>query len=49
MEEGFTFMNPTKYKRWRVLLHRVIAKQQGKIDSSCVFTCSGQVQKGGER
>ena len=27
-------MNLTKYKRWRVLLHRVIAKQQAKKEQS---------------
>ena len=34
MEEGFVFMNLTKNKRWRVLLHRVIAKQQVKIEQT---------------
>ena len=27
-------MNLSKYKRWRVLLHRVIAKQQAKKEQS---------------
>ena len=27
MEEGFVLMNLFKYKRWRALLHRGIAKQ----------------------
>ena len=27
-------MNPSKYKRWRALLHRVIAKQQAKIEQT---------------
>ena len=30
MEEGFVLMNLPNYKRWRALLHRVIAKQQSK-------------------
>ena len=34
MEEGFVFMNLSKYKRWRALLHRVIAKQQGEIEQT---------------
>ena len=28
MKEGFVLMNMSKYKRWRALLHRVIAEQQ---------------------
>ena len=27
-------MNLSKYKRWRALLHRVIAKQQGEIEQT---------------
>ena len=27
-------MNLSKYKRWRALLHKVIAKQQGKIEQT---------------
>ena len=34
MEGGFVFMNLSKYKRWRALLHKVIAKQQGKIEQT---------------
>ena len=30
MEEGFVLMKLSKYKRWRALLHSVIAKQQSK-------------------
>ena len=30
MEEGFILMNLSKYKRWRVILHRVIVEQQSK-------------------
>ena len=42
-------MNLSKYKRWRALLHRVIAKQQGKVEQTHpVFTRSGKVWKGGE-
>ena len=42
-------MNQSKYKRWRVLLHRMIAKQ-GKIEQIYpVFTRSGTVWKIGER
>ena len=34
MEEGFVLMNLSKDKRWRALFHRVIAKQQGKIEQT---------------
>ena len=34
MEKGFVLMNLSKYKRWWALLHRVIAKQQGKIEQT---------------
>ena len=34
MEEEFVFMNLSKYERWRALLYRVIAKQQGKIEQT---------------
>ena len=39
-------MNMSKYKRWRVLIHRVIVKQQAKkrTDSSCVFTQSDKYE-----
>ena len=30
MEEGFVSMNLSKYKWWRTLLHRVVAKKQSK-------------------
>ena len=30
MEGGFVLTNLSKYKRWRALLHRVIAEQQSK-------------------
>ena len=29
-EDGFILMNLSKNKKWRALLHRVIAKQQSK-------------------
>ena len=39
-------MNLSKCKRWRALLHRMVAKQQAKRkQSSCVFTRSGKVKK----
>ena len=43
-------MKLSKYKRWRALLHRVIAKQQAKRKqtSSFVSPCSGKVRKDGE-
>ena len=49
MEEGFILMNLSKHKMWTA--HRVIPKQQEKkrTDSSCVFTHSRKVWKGGER
>ena len=47
MEEGLILMNLSKYKRWRALLHGVIAKQQKEIRSSCVLTRSGKIRKGG--
>ena len=34
MEEGFVLMNLSKCKRWRALLHRVIAKQQQKREQT---------------
>ena len=34
MEEWFILMNLSKCKRWRVLLHRVIAKQQLKREQT---------------
>ena len=34
MEEWFILMNVSKYKRWRVLLHRVIVKQQLKREQT---------------
>ena len=43
-------MNLSKYRTWRALLHRVIPKQQEKIEQTYpVFPHSGKVQKGGER
>ena len=30
MEVGFVLLNLSKFKRWRVLLHRVIVKKQLK-------------------
>ena len=48
--QGFVLMNLSKYRKWRALLHRVIAKQQGKIERAHpVFTRGGKVRKGGER
>ena len=42
-------MNLPKYKWWRVILHRMTAKQHRKIEQTHpVFRHSGKVQKGGE-
>ena len=42
-------MNLSNYRKWRALLHRVIAKQQGKTEQTHpVFTHRGKIQKGGE-
>ena len=41
-------MNPSMYKKWRALLHRLIVKLVKKrTDTFCVFTHSGKVQKEG--
>ena len=34
MEEGLVLLNPSKYKRRRALLHRVIAEQQSKREQT---------------
>ena len=44
MEEGFVLMNLSKYKRWRALLHRVIAEQQSKRKQTHP-ACSRAVEK----
>ena len=43
-------MNRSKYKRWRALLHGVVAKHQAKKrkDLPCVYACIGKVRKVGE-
>ena len=49
MEEGFILMNLSKYKRLRVLLQsdcKTTIKK--RTASSCVFTCSGKLGKGGK-
>ena len=41
MEEGLVLMSPSKYKRWRALLHRVITKQQSEREEThpaCLHT-----------
>ena len=43
MEEGFVLMSLFKYKRWRALSHRVIAKTTIKKRTNI------KIQKGGER
>ena len=49
MEERLVLMNPSMYKKWRALLHRLIVKLVKKrTDTFCVFTHSGKVQKSGE-
>ena len=42
-------MNLSKYKKWKALLHRVIAKQAKREDLPCVFTGRGKVRKSGEQ
>ena len=44
MEEGFVLMNMSKYKRWRVLSHRVIAEQQSSREQTHPM-CSLEVGK----
>ena len=44
MEEGLVLMNLSRCKRWGALLHRVTAKQQGKIEQTCPV-CSHAVDK----
>ena len=47
MEYGFVLMNLSKYKRWRALLHRVIAKQQSKREQThpACFHAVGKYKK----
>ena len=47
MEKGFVLINLSKYKRWRVLLHRVIAKQQSKREQTHPV-CSQAAEKYGK-
>ena len=44
MEEGFVLMSISKYKRWRVLSHRVITEQQSSREQTHPV-CSHEVGK----
>ena len=44
MEEGFVLMNMSKYRRWRALLHRVIAEQQSNREQTHPV-CSHKMKK----
>ena len=45
MEERFTLMNLSKYKRWRTFLHRVTAQQQSKREQTLCFCMQWQSVK----